>query len=133
MINWLILPDESIIVILVLLFGLDIFATNKSARFLGKHKPEMKYDEFEMNPIQVFLWKKFGINKGSLVMAVYQIIGVSLFFLFLPRDLVMTLIGMEMLVAMIHITNLRFMIKKDRAEKKANIQKDPSLVDIATI
>jgi len=112
MINWLILPPESIIVILTLLFVLDIYATNKSARFIGKHKPEMKYDEFEMNPLMVFLWKKFGINKGSLIMGVYQIIGVSLIFLFCPRDIVMTLIGAELIIAMVHITNLRYMIKK---------------------
>jgi hypothetical protein len=121
MIDWLHLPNESIIVILILLFSLDIFATNKCARFLKKHKPDMKYDEFEMNPIQVILWNKFGVNPGSLIMGIFQVIGVSLIYAFFPRDLVMTLIGMEMLVAMIHITNLRFIIKKEKAdEKKAN-------------
>ena len=115
--NLIQLSDIGIIWIVLVLLIFDISATNYTIRFMRKYKPKVKYDELEMNPFVVWGWNKFGINKGSILIGIFQIGLASLFLIFAPRDIVIALIGSLIIVVMIHVTNLSFIIKKNKEKK----------------
>jgi hypothetical protein len=117
------LSDKAILVMLILASVFDILSTNFTARAVRAKKPEIEYEDFELNRLQILCWKKFGVNLGSAVFGILAMALILLFYHFMPRDSVVGLIGGLLVMNMIHVANLVFILKHRKA---ASLEVAPS-------
>lgn len=111
-------------------YGLDWIGTIYSINLIKKLHPKRDYSECELNKLAVFLWEKFGFERGTFIGIFTQIIiAYSLIFLFfiLFRPVSLWFIGLimggQLIAIRLHIVNINY-LKNKLKNKKRKIYKE---------
>lgn len=113
---------DSYKLILILLFGLDIFFTLFNIYKYKKLFPNKDFTKLEANPIILWIWKKLGFKNGVKVNILIYIIFSLIVYFYFNTETVLIAIGIYILLTFYHLNNYNELkkIEKERKGKKDN-------------
>lgn len=115
------------VIILPILWFLDMLFTYLNFKMMLIIHPKLKYEDYEMNRIIVWFWKKFGFNKGTFFAGLYTFILLILVLFVVGNEVkfIWFLFGLYSIVFYMHLYSYLLLVVelKKRRNKKCHIKK----------
>ena len=107
--------------VIPLLALVDIFLTWKNTQLYKKIFPDKDWTAHEVNPLVRGAWKKFGLNKGTLLASIFTLGLIAILIFFFAEEYLLVIFGAYIPIIAIHVRNLVFISREGKKKIKQGI------------
>ncbi len=107
--------------VIPLLALVDIFLTWKNTQLYKKIFPDKDWTAHEVNPLVRGAWKKFGLNKGTLLASIFTLGLIAILIFFFAEEYLLVILAAYIPIIAIHVRNLVFISREGKKKLKDGI------------